>query len=121
MISIAFSNGSNDTIPVTGEFAWDYEPQGSSGGPEELWQIEFHSTTSTLSLKEGGCQAFIDGRRVTTQPTAAYPLEPEYQNLYKQFMTLIAERACAVDETTPRLLQEIQEKAERSIGPPYKL
>lgn len=118
----ANTNTGNIPIPVNGEFGWDYERAASDGeGPDEIWTIDFHGQSSVLSLQEGGCQVYRDGQRVTTQSTAAYPLGPEYQNLYKQFSTLVANRSCAVDDTTPRLLQEIQDKATRGTCQAYNM
>ena len=112
------SANTNDTIvPVSGEFAWDYEP--TAQGTDEIWSIDLYSSSSVLQLREGGCQAFIDGRRVTTEPTPSYPLETEYENLYERFSTLILDSTSLVDETTPRLLQELQNKASRSVCDEY--
>lgn len=111
---------SGGVIPVTGDFAWDYEPD-EPDEPEEIWTVSFRTPTSTLLLTDGGSQVYVDGRRVTTQPTAAYPLEPEYENLYCQFASLIASKQSAADETTPRLLQEIQAGAIWNSCPAYDI
>ena len=76
---------------------------------------------SVLHLKDGGSQVYVDGQRVTTQPTSSYPLKPEYENLYDRFYNLVCQRKCHVDDATPRLLEEIQDNAARSVGPPYNL
>lgn len=114
------TSSSNKKVSLTGSFAWDYEPE-TSGAPEEIWTMTFHATTSTMHLEDGGSQVYVDGHRITTQPTAEYQLGPEYGNLYRQFSTLIANKACAVDDITPRLLQQIQEEAVCDVGPPYQL
>jgi len=110
------------SVPVTGDFAWNYEPT-KPGEPEEIWTIDFHSSinSSTLSLQDGGSQVFVDGRRTTTQSTASYPLEPEYENLYQQFSKLIENQASAIDDVTPRLLEEIQSGARLTPSPAYDI
>ena len=122
----AHDENKTDGIPVTGDFAWNYEPSDSSNDDgeddsEEIWNIYFQSAKSALHLKDGGSQVYVDGHRVTTQPTSAYPLQPEYENLYDRFYNLVCQRKCHVDDATPKLLEEIQINSARSVGPPYNL
>ncbi|CAB9508773.1 1-dehydrogenase [Seminavis robusta] len=108
-------------IPVTGDFAWNYEP-ASGAGPGEIWTIDFESSNSSvMSLQDGGNQEYVDSERVTSEPTAPYPLKPEYENIYRTFANLIETSTSSVDDTTPKLLEEIQGNAEIRSGPPYEL
>ena len=78
-------------IPLRADFAFDYEPPANDDKKEEeIWSINFVDfNSSILTLIDGGAQAFIDLKRVTTEPTAEYPLRPEYETLYDQFVDLL--------------------------------
>lgn len=91
-------------VPIFAEFAFDYEPACNGGSSndcekgEEVWDIEFFESFSgsngiikhnCLKVTEGGAQAFIGSQKMTSEPTADYPLQPEYVTLYDQFFELL--------------------------------
>ncbi len=133
IITIPYSD-SHMEVPVCADFAFDYEPSDNDN-EKEIWNIEFTEATSEpdgaqsrLTLKDGGSQAYIGARRVTTEPTAEYPLRPEYENLYVQFFDLLQSNASkgkhddapsVVDCTTTALLKEIMRKGNYKVGGPF--
>ena len=112
-------------IPLYAEFAFDYEPLGNEddGEAEEIWNIDYVAYGSVFTLTDGGSQAFIDSKRVTTEPTAEYPLRPEYEKLYDQFVDLLernqGDAPSIVDRTTLGLLKAIVQNATYSVGPRF--
>jgi predicted dehydrogenase len=110
-------------VPLSTEFAFDYEPS-THNKAEEIWDIEFtDSQGSTFTLTDGGAQAFIETKRMTTKPTAAYPLRPEYELLYNQFVDLLnknrGDAPSVIDCTTLGLLKEITQVANYTVGPKF--
>jgi L-arabinose 1- dehydrogenase len=115
-------------ISIQAEFAWDYEPSITTTDPEEIWNIAFEATrtispemSSTIVIKDGGAQVYIDNNRVTTQPTAEYRIGPEYVHLYSRFVNLIQRGESYVDGTTPYLINEILEKGDWSVTREYNI
>jgi len=112
-------------IPLTAEFAFDYEPPANDDKKEdEIWSIDFVDfDCSILKLTDGGAQAFLDLKRVTTEPTAEYPLRPEYEKLYDQFVDLLqrnqGDAPSIVDGTTLSILKEIVKEANYRVGPRF--
>jgi len=125
-------------VPITADFAFDYEPfPDSCKEEEEIWNIKFVESVSEinestsnqrcLTLKDGGAQVYIGSQKVTTEPTAEYPLLPEYEALYDQFIGLIRMNLSEsskfapsiVDRTTSALLKEITRVGDYNVGPPY--
>lgn len=112
-------------VPLKAEFAFDYEPPANDDKKEEeIWSIDFvNFDNSILRLTDGGSQAFIDLKRVTTEPTAEYPLRPEYETLYDQFVDLLqrnqGDAPSMVDCTTLAILKEIVQEAYYSVGPRF--
>ena len=116
-------NGEID-VPLRAEFAFDYEPTVDDDNEEEIWRIDFvDSNGSVFKLTDGGAQAFIDSKRVTTEPTAEYPLRPEYEALYDQFIDLLnrneGDAPSIVDCTTLAVLREISRDANYTVGPRF--
>ena len=115
----------DNDIPLYAEFAFDYEPPGNEddGKAEEIWNIDYVAYGSVFTLTDGGSQAFIDSKRVTTEPTAEYPLRPEYEKLYDQFVDLLernqGDAPSIVDRTTLGLLKAIVKNATYSVGPRF--
>ncbi|KAL3912218.1 MAG: hypothetical protein SGILL_006972, partial [Bacillariaceae sp.] len=114
------------TIAITADFAWDYIPKDDKT-PEELWNVTCTATansgsvsTSTMRIQDGGAQVYVDGTRVTTEPTAEYTIGPEYVNLYDMLVKLMNEGNSYIDATTPKLIQEMLEKAEWTQVDEYK-
>ncbi|KAL9189671.1 hypothetical protein ACHAXT_009346 [Thalassiosira profunda] len=120
-------------VPISAEFAFDHEPP--PGEKEEVWSMEFVESdtksgerTSVLTLTEGGAQAYLGSTRVTSKPTAAYPLGPEYEALYDRFLELLRENQakntgeapCSVDCTTMEVLNGMLERGRCAIGPPFE-
>ena len=112
-------------IPLRADFAFDYEPPANDDKKEEeIWRINFVDfNSSILTLIDGGAQAFIDLKRVTTEPTAEYPLRPEYETLYDQFVDLLqrnqGDAPSMVDCTTLAILKEIVQEANYRVGPRF--
>lgn len=116
----------NIDIPLYAEFAFDYEPSANEDGEkaEEIWNIDYVAMDgSVFTLTDGGGQAFIDSKRVTTEPTAEYPLRPEYEKLYEQFVDLLernqGDAPSVVDRTTLGLLKDVIQNATYSVGPRF--
>ena len=126
MLSTSSTTGQR-SIPIGAEFAWDYEPSLTKTDPEEIWDISFEATTTTSSkittmvIKDGGAQVYIDDDRVTTEPTADYMIGPEYVNLYSRFVHLIQQGESYVDGKTPSLIHEIMEQGKWSVTKEYKI
>mmetsp|Transcript_16106 Transcript_16106/g.29183 ORF Transcript_16106/g.29183 Transcript_16106/m.29183 type:complete len:421 (+) Transcript_16106:29-1291(+) len=122
-------------VRILADFAFDYEPSSDYCNSEEIWNIEFvesvpksdGSNHPSLTLKDGGAQAYIGSQKVTTEPTAEYPLRPEYEALYDQFLDLLqSHRSKSVDEapsvvdcTTLAILKEIIRLGKYTVGPRF--
>lgn len=134
-------------VPIVADFAFDYEPSFGDDDNcknEEIWTIEFIESVSksndgsnlcpSLTLKDGGAQAYIGSKKVTIEPTAEYPLRPEYEALYDQFLAILwknsghrhrsrsveeEEVPSIVDCTTLAILNEIVRLGNCDVGPRY--
>lgn len=111
--------------------AFDWRYQANYDEPEEVWTMTFtaHSNkweddnapVRVMRIQDGGAQVYINDKRVTTEPTAEYSIGPEYVNLYETFVQLMNIKACYVDTTTPRLIEEILERATWTISAEYDI
>ena len=115
-------------VPIEAFFAWEYIANAATNDPEEIWDIVMtakaktdSANSSTMAIKDGGAQVYIDGEKVTTESTADYMIGPEYVNLYEIFVKLMNEGRSYIDATTPRLIQEIMDTAEWNEVDEYKL